>query len=81
MTDNEFYSDQLFGLSWLLGYQFRPHLADAGEARLWQLDPKADYGPLNEASRHRISSRLTERHGDGLLRVAGSPANGRLGLG
>jgi len=40
MTDNASYSDQLFGLFWLLGYQFSPRLADAGESRLWRLDPK-----------------------------------------
>ena len=72
MTDNASYSDQLFGLFWLLGYQFSPRLADAGESRLWRLDPKADYGPLNEVSRHRINSRVIEQHGDDLLRVAGS---------
>ena len=72
MTDSASYSDQLFGLFWLLGCQFSPRLADAGEARLWRLDPKAEYGPLNEVSRHRVSSRLIEEHRDDLLRVAGS---------
>jgi TnpA family transposase len=72
MTDNASYSDQLFGLFWLLGDQFSPRLADAGEARLWRLDAKADYGPLNAVSRHRINTRLIEQHWDDLLRVAGS---------
>lgn len=46
MTDTAGYSDIVFGLFWLLGYQFSPRLADAGEARFWRLDPDADYGIL-----------------------------------
>ena len=33
MTDTAAYSDIIFGLFWLLGYQFSPRLADLGEAR------------------------------------------------
>jgi hypothetical protein len=33
MTDTASYSDVVFGLFWLLGYQFSPRLADIGEAR------------------------------------------------
>lgn len=32
MTDTAGYSDIVFGLFWLLGYQFSPRLADTGEA-------------------------------------------------
>lgn len=34
MTDTAGYSDIIFCLFWLLGYQFSPRLADAGEALL-----------------------------------------------
>jgi TnpA family transposase len=40
MTDTAGYSDIIFGLFGLLGYQFSPRLADIGESRLWRLDPK-----------------------------------------
>ena len=33
MTDTAGYSDLVFGLFWLLGYQFSPRLADIGETR------------------------------------------------
>jgi TnpA family transposase len=36
MTDTAGYSDVVFGLFWLLGYQFSPRLADIGEARYWR---------------------------------------------
>ena len=32
MSDTAGYSDMVFGLFWLLGYQFSPRLADAGES-------------------------------------------------
>ena len=37
----------MFGLFWLLGYQFSPRLADIGESRFWRIERVADYGPLN----------------------------------
>jgi TnpA family transposase len=54
-SDTAGYSDLLFGLFWLLGYQFSPRLADFGEARSWRMNPKADYGPLNGLARQRIN--------------------------
>lgn len=38
MTDTAGYSDIIFGLFGLLGYQFSPRLADIGESRFWRLD-------------------------------------------
>ena len=51
MTDTAGVSDLVFGLFWLLGYQFSPRLADIGEARFWRLDATADYGVLNGIAR------------------------------
>ena len=72
MSDTAGYSDLVFGLFWLLGYQFSPRLADFGEARFWRIDPKADYGALNGLARQRINTELIARNWDDLLRVAGS---------
>lgn len=44
MTDTAGTSDIIFGLFWLLGYQFSPRLADAGEAVFWRADKAANYG-------------------------------------
>ena len=54
MTDTAGYSDLIFGLFWLLGYQFSPRLADIGETRLWRMDRTADYGVLNGVSRNFV---------------------------
>jgi len=72
MTDTAGASDMVFGVFWLLGYQFSPRLADAGEARFWRLDRHADYGALNEIARHRAQTERIRQHWDDMLRIAGS---------
>ena len=72
MTDTSGYSDVVFGLFWLLGYQFSPRLADAGSARFWRLDSSADYGLLDNLARQTVKTDLIEQNWDDLLRVAGS---------
>jgi TnpA family transposase len=72
MSDTAGYSDVVFGLFWLLGYQFSPRLADIGEARFWRLDSAAKYGTLDGLACHRINTGLIAHNWDDLLRVAGS---------
>ncbi len=72
MSDSGSYSDLIFGLFWLLGYQFSPRLAELKEARFWRMDPIAEYGPLNGLARHRINTNLIAANWDDILRVAGS---------
>jgi len=72
------YSDQVFGLFRLLGYQFSPRLADIGSARFWRTDRTADYGVLNGLARHQIDTDLIATHWDDLLRVAGSLSTGTV---
>jgi TnpA family transposase len=55
MADTAGYSDVVFGLSWLLGYQFSPRLADIGRARFWRMDQQTHYGALEGIARHRIN--------------------------
>jgi TnpA family transposase len=78
MTDTAGVSDVVFGLFWLLGYQFSPRLAAIGEARFWRLDPTADYGVLNTMARSRVHTDLSIRNWDDILRVAGSLQQGTL---
>ena len=78
MADTAGVSDVVFGLFWLLGYQFSPRLADIGEARFWRLDPTADYGVLNSIAHSRVNTKLIMRNWDDLLRVAGSLQQGKV---
>lgn len=72
MTDTTCTSDIVFGLFWLLGYQFSPRLADAGEAVFWRIDKGADYGVLNDIARGQIYTHRIEQYWDDMLRIAGS---------
>lgn len=72
MTDTAGYSDTVFGLFWLLGYQFSPRLADLKDMRFWRIDPRADYGVLNDLGRHTIATKVVVDYWDELLRLAGS---------
>ena len=72
MTDTSGTSDMIFGLFWLLGYQFSPRLADAGEATFYRIDKSADYGVLNELAASIGNIDRIEQHWDDMMRVAGS---------
>lgn len=78
MTDTAAYSDTVFGLFWLLGYQFCPRLADIGGARLWRADRNADYGPLGEIAEGKINIKLIIENWEDLVRFAGSLKLGHL---
>ena len=78
MTDTAGSSDIIFGLFWLLGFQFSPRLADIGGTRFWRTDPDADYGVLDYLSRHRVSIERICRHWDDMLRVAASLKTGTI---
>jgi TnpA family transposase len=78
MTDTGAYSDVVFGLFRLLGYRFSPRLADVGGTRFWRIDPKADYGLLNDISANQLSLQRIESHWDDMLRLAGSLKLGRV---
>lgn len=72
MSDNAGYSDLVFGLFRVLGYQFSPRIADLGDARLWRFDRDANYGPLDGIARHHLNPGLIAAKWDDVLRVAGS---------
>ena len=72
MTDTGAYTDAIFGIFYLLGFQFSPRIADAGGARLWRIDPAADYGALDRLACDRINTKLIVEQWEDLLRLAGS---------
>ena len=78
MTDSAAYSDTIFGLFWLLGYQFCPRLVDIGGARLWRIDKTADYGPLGATAEGAINTKLIMTNWEDLIRLAGSLKLGHL---
>ncbi|OCA52459.1 Tn3 transposase DDE domain protein [Photorhabdus namnaonensis] len=78
MTDTAGSSDLIFGLFWLLGYQFSPRLADAGASVFWRVDKDVDYGVLNDLARSIANTRKIEQHWDDMMRMAGSLTMGKI---
>jgi TnpA family transposase len=72
MTDTGAYSDVVFGLFRLLGYHFSPRLADIGDARLWRIDPQANYGDFDKSGIHKINIPLIAQQWEDILRLVGS---------
>ena len=81
MTDTGAYTDVIFGIFWLLGYQFSPRIADVGGARFWRVDPAGDYSPLDKLASHRAKTGIITEHWDDLLRLAGSLKLGLVQVG
>jgi len=78
MTDTNSYTDIVFGLFWLLGFQFSPRLADIKDRRFWRMERDADYGAFNAISKHKISTTRLHLDWDDMLRTAGSLKIGDL---
>ena len=72
MTDTAGYSDIVFGLFGLLGYQFSHRLADIGSSKFWGIDTSADYSVLNVLSKNKINEDLIIRYWDDFMRIDGS---------
>ncbi len=62
----------------LLGFDYRPQLADLPDAKLWRIDRTADYGTLNAAARGRIDLDRVKRQWPDILRVAASIHTGTV---
>ncbi|MGG6548355.1 UNVERIFIED_CONTAM: transposase, partial [Prevotella sp. 15_C9] len=54
-------------------------MADLPDQRFWRLEKEADYGALNDLSRHTLNERLIAAHWEDMLRLAGSLKLGKVG--
>lgn len=78
ISDAGSYSDIVFGLLNLLGFDYRPQLADLPDAKLWRIDPAAHYGALNAAARGKIDLGRVRRHWPDILRLVASIHTGAV---
>ena len=72
ITDQGSYSDVVFGIVTLLGFDYRPVLADLPDAKLWRINASADYGTLGKTARGRVDLDKIRRHWPDILRVIAS---------
>ena len=78
ISDTGAYSDMVFGLLHLLGFDYRPQLADLPDTKLWRIDPAADYGPVNAAARGRIDTDRIAANWSEILRIVASIHTGTV---
>nr|WP_255321378.1 transposase [Enterococcus casseliflavus] len=78
MTDTAGYSDLVFGLFGLLGFQFRPRSANNHGTKLWRIDTNANYRMLNNVSKNKINIERIKSSWPEILRVAGSLKSGKV---
>ncbi|XUK64311.1 DDE transposase (plasmid) [Plantibacter sp. RU18] len=75
-TDNASYSDMVFGLFKILGYNFSPRFRDLIDQRFWRAtlpgQQPASYGIVDELARNRVNLDKVITHWPDMLRVAGS---------
>ncbi|MFJ9181379.1 Tn3 family transposase [Streptomyces sp. NPDC102360] len=76
-TDNASYSDMVFGLFKILGYNFSPRFKDLDDQRFWRAEmdgiETGGYGPLTDLARtHKVNLKKVTTQWEDMLKVAGS---------
>lgn len=81
-TDNASYSDIVFGLFSMLGYNFSPRFRDLADQRFWRAEmpgvTTGGYGPLEALARNRVNLTKVITHWPDMLRMAGSLVTGQV---
>jgi len=81
-TDNASYSDMVFGLFSLLGYNFSPRFRDLADQRFWRAEmpgvATGGYGPLEPLACNKVNLNKVVTHWPDMLRVAGSLVTGQV---
>jgi TnpA family transposase len=75
-TDTAGYTDQVFGLSHLLGFRFAPRLRDISELKLYSFTKASEYPKIESILRGRINRKVIEKNYDDVLRLAHSIREG-----
>jgi TnpA family transposase len=77
-TDTAGYTDQVFGLSHLLGFRFAPRLRDLADAKLYTIQKPSDFPDLEKLLRGRINTKIIQKNFDDVLRLAHSIREGKV---
>ena len=77
-TDTAGYTDQVFGLSHLLGFRFAPRIRDISELKLYSLTKPGDYPEIENIIHGRINTKIIQENYDDVLRLAHSIAEGKV---
>lgn len=71
-TDTAGYTDQVFGLTNLLGFRFAPRLRDLADSKLYTFEKPEKYPDMEKLLKGRIHTRVIQENYDDVLRLAHS---------
>lgn len=77
-TDTAGYTDQVFGLSHLLGFRFAPRIRDISELKLYSFAKPSDYKKIEKIIQGKINIRVIRESYDDVLRIAHSIREGKV---
>lgn len=75
-TDTAGYTDQVFGLTNLLGFRFAPRLRDLADSKLYTFEKPDQYPEMEKLLRGRINTKIIRENYDDVLRLAHSIRKG-----
>ncbi|BAC12442.1 transposase for Tn1546 (divided with OB0485, OB0486, and OB0487) [Oceanobacillus iheyensis HTE831] len=77
-TDTAGYTDQIFGLTHLLGFKFAPRIRDLSDSKLFTLEKASEYPKLESIFRGQINTKIIKVNYDDVLRLANSIREGTV---
>ncbi|MGM7722085.1 Tn3 family transposase [Metabacillus sp. Hm71] len=77
-TDTAGYTDQIFGLTHLLGFKFAPRIRDLSDSKLFTIDKASEYPKLEVILRGQINTKVIKENYEDVLRLAHSIREGTV---
>jgi TnpA family transposase len=77
-TDTAGYTDQVFGLTHLMGFHFAPRLRDLSESKLYFLGKANDFPKIKKYLKGKIKTKFIRENYDDVLRLAHSIIDGNV---
>lgn len=77
-TDTAGYTDQIFGLTHLLGFKFAPRIRDLSDSKLFTIDKASEYPKLESILRGQINIKVIKENYEDVLRLAHSIKEGTV---
>jgi TnpA family transposase len=77
-TDTAGYTDQIFGLTHLLGFKFAPRIRDLSDSKLFTIDKANEYPKLEAILRGQINTKVIKENYEDVLRLAHSIREGTV---
>lgn len=77
-TDTNGYTDQVFGMSYLLGFKFEPRIRNIKKSRLFSIKHPSEYTNLADMVGGKINTKIIEENYEEMKRIAYSIQTGKV---